>query len=78
MIAPTSQDFGELVKNLTVYSGGVPRTREMIFAALEAMTRRMTNVLGHQSTGTAPGGEDNSESASALSWELPAAVNATL
>src|SRR5229473_7356113 len=32
LIAPTSQDFGELVKNLTVYSGGVPPTPRNDFA----------------------------------------------
>ncbi|SRR6266404_2499052 len=64
LIAPTSQDFGELVKNLTVYSGGVPPTPRNDFAALAAMIPRMTNVLDTKSTGTAPGGEDNSESAS--------------
>jgi type II secretory pathway pseudopilin PulG len=64
LIAPTSQDFGALVKNLTVYSGGVPPTPRGDFAALAAMIPQMTNVLDTKSTGTAPGGEDNSESAS--------------
>ena len=64
LIAPTSQDFGALVKNLTVYSGGVPPTPRNDFRALAAMIPQMTNVLDTKSEGTAPGGEDNSESAS--------------
>jgi type II secretory pathway pseudopilin PulG len=64
LIAPTSQDFGSLVKNLTVYTGGVPPTPRNDFRALAAMIPQMTNVLDTKSTGTAPGGEDNSESAS--------------
>jgi type II secretory pathway pseudopilin PulG len=64
LIAPTSQDFGALVKNLTVYSGGVPPTPRNDFSALASMIPQMTNVLDTKSTGTAPGGEDNSASAS--------------
>lgn len=64
LIAPTSQDFGALVKNLTVYSGGVPPTPRNDFSALVSMIPQMTNVLDTKSTGTAPGGEDNSASAS--------------
>jgi type II secretory pathway pseudopilin PulG len=64
LIAPTSQDFGALVKNLTVYSGGVPPTPRNDFRALAALIPQMTNVLDTKSEGTAPGGEDNSESAS--------------
>jgi type II secretory pathway pseudopilin PulG len=64
LIAPTSQDFAGLVRNLTVYSGGVPPTPRPDFGALAALIPQMTNVLDTKSTGTAPGGEDNSESAS--------------
>jgi len=64
LIAPTSQDFGALVKNLTVYSGGVPPTPRNDFRALASVIPQMTNVLNTNSTGTAPGGEDNSASAS--------------
>jgi type II secretory pathway pseudopilin PulG len=64
LIAPTSRDFGALVKNLTVYSGGVPPTPRNDFRALAAMIPQMTNVLDTKSEGNAPGGEDNSESAS--------------
>ena len=64
LIAPTSQDFAGLVRNLTVYSGGVPPTPRSDFGALAALIPQMTNVLNTKSTGTAPGGEDNSESPS--------------
>src|SRR5712671_7638534 len=45
LIAPTSQDFGALVKNLTVYSGGVPPTPRNDFRALASVIPQMTNVL---------------------------------
>jgi type II secretory pathway pseudopilin PulG len=64
LIAPTSQDFAGLVRNLTVYSGGVPPTPRSDFGALAALIPQMTNVLDTKSTDTAPGGEDNSESSS--------------
>ncbi len=64
LIAPTSQDFAGLVRNLTVYSGGVPPAPRSDFGALAALIPQMTNVLDTKSTDTAPGGEDNSESAS--------------
>lgn len=63
-IAPTSQDFAELVKNLTVYGGGTPPTPRNDFRALASLVPQMTNVLDTKSTDTAPGGEDNSESSS--------------
>ena len=61
LIAPTSQDFAGLVRNLTVYSGGVPPTPRSDFGALAALIPQMTNILDTKSTDTAPGGEDNSE-----------------
>jgi len=64
LIAPTSQDFAGLVRNLTVYSGGVPPTPRNDFGALAALIPQMTNVLDTKSTDIAPGGEDNSESPS--------------
>lgn len=64
LIGPTSQDFGGLVRSLTVYSGGVPPTPRNEFRQLAAMIPQMTNVLDTKSSGTAPGGEDNSESSS--------------
>ena len=64
VIAPTSQDVAGLVRNLTVYSGGVPPTPRSDFGALAALIPQMTNVLDTKSTDTAPGGEDNSESPS--------------
>lgn len=64
LITPTSQDFAELVSNLTVYTEGLPPTPRPEFQALASLIPRMTNVLDTKSTSTAPGGEDNSESAS--------------
>jgi type II secretory pathway pseudopilin PulG len=64
LIGPTSQDFGALVRSLTVYSGGAPPTPRNEFRQLAAMIPQMTNVLDTKSSGTAPGGEDNSESSS--------------
>lgn len=64
LIAPTSQDFAGLVRNLTVYDGGVPPTPRSDFGALAALIPQMTNVLDTKSTSTAPGGEDNSDSSS--------------
>ena len=65
LIGPTSQDFAALVRSLTVYSGGVPPTpRNQLFRQLAALIPQMTNVLDTGSSGTAPGGEDNSASSS--------------
>ncbi len=64
LITPTSQDFAGLVKNLTVYTDGMPPTPRPEFQALATMIPRMTNVLDTKSSNTAPGGEDNSQSAS--------------
>jgi len=77
LISPTSQDFGGLVRNLTVYSGGVPPTPRRDFTALANLIPRMMNVLDTNSENTAPGGEDNSEVPPALSWESSVAVSAT-
>jgi type II secretory pathway pseudopilin PulG len=64
LVTPTSQDFAELVRNLTVYTEGVPPTPQTDFRALASLIPQMTNVLDTKSSNTAPGGEDNSDSAS--------------
>lgn len=64
LIGPTSQEFGSLVRSLTVYTGGAPPTPRNDFRQLAALIPQMTNVLDTDSTGTAPGGDDNSASAS--------------
>lgn len=64
LVTPTSQDFAELVKNLTVYTDGVPPTPQADFRALASLIPQMSNVLDTKSSNSAPGGEDNSESAS--------------
>jgi type II secretory pathway pseudopilin PulG len=63
-IGPTSSDFAGLIKNLTVYSSGVPPTPRNDFRALASLIPQVTNILDTKSSDTAPGGEDNSESAS--------------
>jgi D-alanyl-D-alanine carboxypeptidase len=64
LIAPTSQDLGALVKNLTVYGGGTPPAPRRDFASLAALIPQMMNVLDTKSENTAPGGEDNSAGSS--------------
>jgi len=64
LIAPTSQDVATLVRNLTVYSGGVPPTPRNDFRALASLIPQMMNVLDDKSEHTAPGGEDDSASSS--------------
>jgi type II secretory pathway pseudopilin PulG len=64
LVTPTSQDFAELVRNLTVYTEGVPPTPQTDFRTLASLIPQMTNVLDTKSSNTAPGGEDNSDSAS--------------
>jgi type II secretory pathway pseudopilin PulG len=63
-ITPSSQDMAGLVKNLTVYTDGVPPTPQPPFQNLAGVISQVTNVLNTKSTDDAPGGEDNSESAS--------------
>ncbi|HMJ24202.1 MAG TPA: hypothetical protein VK475_00145 [Pyrinomonadaceae bacterium] len=64
LITPTSQDFAGLVRNLTVYSDGVPPTPKPEFQTLAQLITQSTNVLNTKSSSDGPGGEDNSESAS--------------
>ena len=64
LIGPTSQDVATLVKNLTVYSGGMPPTPRPDFRALAGLIPHMMNVLDDKSEHTAPGGEDDSASSS--------------
>ena len=59
LIGPTSPDVTQFVAALTVYSGGVPPVpRDQSLASL---IPRVTSVLDTQSTGAAPGGENDSE-----------------
>jgi type II secretory pathway pseudopilin PulG len=64
LISPTSPDLAGLVKNLTVYTGGVPPTPRPDFNALQSLIPRMANVLDDKSENTAPGGEDSSAASS--------------
>ena len=60
LISPTSGDVTDFVKALTVYSGGTPPTPRM----QGLMIPQIANVLNTESTGTAPGGEDDSANGS--------------
>ncbi|MDX6576293.1 MAG: hypothetical protein QOE96_2246 [Blastocatellia bacterium] len=64
LVSPTSQDFAGLIKNLTVYTNGVPPTPRNDFQTLAGLIPQMTNILDTKSTKSAPGGEDDSESSS--------------
>lgn len=63
-IEPTSQDLASFVKSLTVYSGGTPPTPRGDMVRLAQVLPQMMNVLDTESTGTAPGGEDDSANSS--------------
>jgi type II secretory pathway pseudopilin PulG len=60
LIGPTSQEFGQFVRSVTTYSGGVPPTPRSDLAALAGLIPRMSNVLDTESTNTAPSGEADS------------------
>jgi type II secretory pathway pseudopilin PulG len=60
LISPTSGDFAQFVKDLTVYSDGVPPTPRGEFGQLASLIPQMTNVLDTESGATARGGEDTS------------------
>jgi len=64
LIGPTSQDFVQFVRSLTVYGGGAPPTPRRDLATLASLIPQMTNVLDTESSNTAPGGEDTSANAS--------------
>ena len=63
LISPTSGDVTDFVKALTAYSGGTPPIPRGEMARL-AVIPQMANVLNTESTGTAPGGEDDSANSS--------------
>jgi hypothetical protein len=58
LISPTSGDVTDFVKALTVYSGGTPPTPRM--PGLAQLIPQLANVLNTESSGNAPGGEDDS------------------
>src|SRR5207302_1029168 len=59
-VSPTSGDVTDFVKALTVYSGGTPPTPRM----QGLLIPQIANVLNTESSGTAPGGEDDSANSS--------------
>ena len=63
-ISPTSEDVGQFVKNLMIYSGGTPPVPRGPMQRLAALIPQMTNVLDTESSGSAPGGDDNSANSS--------------
>jgi type II secretory pathway pseudopilin PulG len=64
LIGPTSQDVAGLVKNLTLYTNGVPPTPRGDFTQLAGLIPKMMNILDDKSEKSAPGGEDASASSS--------------
>jgi type II secretory pathway pseudopilin PulG len=64
IINPTSQDFAQYISALTTYVGGAPPPPSREFGALANLIPRVTDVLDTKSSGTAPGGEDNSDNSS--------------
>ena len=64
LINPTSQDFARYISALTTYVGGAPPSPRTEFGALANLIPRVTDVLDTKSSGTAPGGEDNSDNSS--------------
>lgn len=64
LVSPTSEDFGQFVQSLTIYTGGVPPVPKGDFTALASLIPRSTNILDTGSTGSAPGGEDSGPNAS--------------
>ena len=64
LINPTSQDFARYISALTTYIGGAPPPPSREFGALANLIPRVTDVLDTKSSGTAPGGEDNSDNSS--------------
>ena len=58
LISPTSGEVTDFVKALTVYSGGTPPTPRM--PGLAQLIPQLANVLNTESSGNAPGGEDDS------------------
>jgi len=64
LVSPTSEDVGQFVKALMIYSGGTPPVPRGGMARLASLIPQMTNVLDTESTSSAPGGEDNSANSS--------------
>ena len=56
LVGPTSQDMVQFITSLTKYSGGTPPQPRM--GGIPVV--QVTNVLDTESTGTAPGSEDDS------------------
>jgi type II secretory pathway pseudopilin PulG len=63
-VSPTSEEVGQFVKALMVYSGGTPPVPRGGMGRLASLIPQMTNVLNTGSTSSAPGGEDNSANSS--------------
>jgi type II secretory pathway pseudopilin PulG len=59
LISPTSPDVAQFISALTVYSGGVPPVPRD--ASLARLIPQVTNVLDTKDSGSAPGGEDDSD-----------------
>lgn len=64
LVGPTSEDFGQFVRSLMLYTGGVPPAPRGELSSLAGLIPQMLNVIDSESSGTAPGGDDNSASSS--------------
>lgn len=64
LVSATSQEFGEFVRSVTVYSGGVPPVPRREFSALASLIPRSTGILDTESSDPAPGGDDSSANSS--------------
>ena len=64
LVGPTSSNFAEFVKDLTVYANGVAPTPRREFGQFATLIPQMTNILDTESKSTAPGGEDKSPDSS--------------
>ena len=64
LVSATSQELGEFVRSVTVYSGGVVPAPRREFSALAGLIPRSTNILDTDSSDPAPGGDDSSANSS--------------
>ncbi|MEK6333395.1 MAG: hypothetical protein AABM67_00495 [Acidobacteriota bacterium] len=64
LVSATSQELGEFVRSVTVYSGGVPPVPRREFSALASLIPRSTGILDTESSDPAPGGDDSSANSS--------------
>ena len=64
LVSATSQELGQFVRSVTIYSGGVVPVPRREFSALASLIPRSTNILDTDSSEPAPGGDDSSANSS--------------